>query len=424
MVPFLLALLHHAGSGCARRAWCPARPALRAGRVLVMGARPGADASDDDDDVGEKEKWSFEGGLDVSAFLAGLEKAGGNIDKFIEAERGPAAPRRRARPPRGASEAPPTRPGGDQSDLAEAVARAGAQHDLLDPRAEPLQIVGAGELAATVRAAGIARASRVLSKGAASALRAFVLAEVERSEAEVASGAASERERFSAVLSGRASMHSARTRWDVRLPLAPPVVAAVDELLGGADAPLAFAFGRLAGGGRAELWELAAVVSAPGAAAQLVHADTLFSPEPCLFTAFVALQPVTREMGPTCFVPASHAREADAAMRRPDREGRGAGAGAEFLAQAAPRLGCMDVGDATLYDGRLLHAGGPNRSKEHRVLLYLTFRHVGANALELGNEAAHSIRPELAARRATLAKLRRGTGLLASEAEASRVKAV
>ena len=47
-------------------------------------------------------------------------------------------------------------------------------------------------------------------------------------------------------------------------------------------------------GGDAQLWELAAIFSAPGAAPQVVHADAVWSPAPLLLTAFVALQPVTQ----------------------------------------------------------------------------------------------------------------------------------
>ena len=47
-------------------------------------------------------------------------------------------------------------------------------------------------------------------------------------------------------------------------------------------------------GGNAQLWELAAIFSAPGAAPQVVHADAVWSPAPLLLTAFVALQPVTQ----------------------------------------------------------------------------------------------------------------------------------
>ena len=52
-------------------------------------------------------------------------------------------------------------------------------------------------------------------------------------------------------------------------------------------------------------------MSAPGAGAQIVHADTDFAPGPgLLHTTFVALQPVTRALGPTRFLPGTHATRA------------------------------------------------------------------------------------------------------------------
>ena len=81
-----------------------------------------------------------------------------------------------------------------------------------------------------------------------------------------------------------------------------------------------------------------------------------------------------------------------------------------LLAGCEAALGCLDTGDATLYDSRLLHAGGANRSPLPRLLFYLTFRHVSADADALGNEAAHSLRPELRGT-LTLADLRASAAL-------------
>ncbi|KAJ1639288.1 hypothetical protein T492DRAFT_938529 [Pavlovales sp. CCMP2436] len=398
-----------------------------AGRAAGCAAtRPRMVAREEEDDVdhdrplafGEtSDKWTFAGGMDVSAFLAGIEAAKGDVDLLVETEkRGEplAARSKRGNAPReerraSSAQPAPSRAAPRAEESAEQlVERARGQHSVLARFTVPLVPVGSVELAATVRQVGVARATGVLRPETAAALREFVLAEVARSEAEVASGAVVERERFSEVLSGCEATGAPRTRWDLRLPLAPPVVAAVDELLGG-DAPLAFAFGRLAGGGKAELWEMAAIVSAPGSAPQLLHADTLWSPKPCLFTAFVALQSVTREMGPTVFLTRSHEAEEH---KRCSAMAAG-GAGAEPLEGAAAELGIMEAGDATLYDSRVLHAGGANRSGETRVLAYLTFRGVGASAATLGNEAAHSIRPQMAAQRIRLGDLRRGAGLLA-----------
>ena len=77
-------------------------------------------------------------------------------------------------------------------------------------------------------------------------------------------------------------------------PHSPQVREALHELMRGATGE---ALEASAGGG-APLFELAALVSAPGARAQPMHADTLWCEGGCLFTAFVALQPVRCEMGP------------------------------------------------------------------------------------------------------------------------------
>ncbi len=170
--------------------------------------------------------------------------------------------------------------------------------------------------------------------------------------------------------------------------------------------------------GACEVWELAALVSAPGSAPQIVHSDTEEgSQAPVLFTAFVALQPVPdRVKGPTRFLVGTHRPEAHAAFR----EGRHA---QEFLPTADVAEALLGAGDASLYDGRLLHCGGPNTyggiststtissssssscSNDDdekgdddgvRVLFYVTVRHRDADADALGNAAAHSIQPEYA----------------------------
>jgi len=114
------------------------------------------------------------------------------------------------------------------------------------------------------------------------------------------------------------------------------------------------------------------MISAPGAASQIVHADCDGAPNPpLLFTCFVALQPVTRALGPTRWLPTTHC-------------------------DAAAHMAVNAHGDASLYDGRILHcggtnsAGGPDDGDGLRVLFYLTFRH--ADALETGlNPAARSL---------------------------------
>ena len=55
------------------------------------------------------------------------------------------------------------------------------------------------------------------------------------------------------------------------------------------------------------------------------------------------------------------------------------------------------AGEAALYDGRLLHCGGANRSDELRILFYLTFRAAtddGVGGAEALDELQGSLRGE------------------------------
>ena len=417
--------------------------------------------------------------------------------------------------------------------------------DKSSPKMDPASV------AAAVQASGVARVDGVLSAATASALREFVLTELERSTQQTLTQPteASEQETnhksppesdgsFSAVLSpvnrrdATADAAPATTRWDFRLPLNPLVQQALLEVFGPQPPPSTqaeAARGKLAGSTRsedlgaavetlcqskgasgdpdssspqnqdqqiekrrvrprssksrssnnrsssgdgggfgrvprsealrkealdqaggstafrgldAELWELAAVVSAPGAAPQVVHSDTVVesgrargsvpSP-PCLYTCFVALQDVTSDLGPTRFFPGTHLPQsgAHAALEEQPFE----------LLKSTPAFDAeVPCGTCTLYDGRLLHAGGANsavptppssqdrrkapdadyysmssmRSNAktaneeasvagegtsndgYRVLFYATFKVADADASLAANEAAHSIRPDLA----------------------------
>lgn len=133
-----------------------------------------------------------------------------------------------------------------------------------------------------------------------------------------------------------------RSPGGVRLPLSSLVQAALSELLQ-EGTPLSKAIQHVAGGAEAELYELGSFVSLPGAAAQLIHADTLFSDEPCLFTVTVALQEVKAESGPTLFLPGTHSAEAHAAF---DDDAD------SFLDTVTAQLACTPKGGAVLYDSR------------------------------------------------------------------------
>ena len=128
---------------------------------------------------------------------------------------------------------------------------------------------------------------------------------------------------------------------------ASPVGRALEDLCGG-DAPL---------------FDLCAVVSAPGCASQPLHSDLGFDggvPAP-LYTCFVALQETSTALGPTEFCVGSHV---DADAHYALREGA-------LSREAVPFP--VAVGAAVLFDPRIAHRGGPNSSERHRAYLSMTF---------------------------------------------------
>ena len=255
--------------------------------------------------------------------------------------------------------------------------RAAAEHESYASRTTPLK--PAKDAVDAVRTRGVALVEDCLPDASLrEALRSRIL---ERRDA----GAG-----LSAVLGERCD-GGTTTRFDIRLPYDDVVSEATTTLLRG---PLADALDALLGP-EAELWECAALVSEAGAPAQTVHGDTFWDAEPCLYTAFVALQDVDVELGPTLFFPGSHLSP----TAQDDLKDDGPSALDAFDAE----VGVMRAGACTLYDGRLLHAGQPN-SRGTRVLFYVSFKAPGADG-GLGNEAAHSIDADLFGRGLTLGDL-------------------
>ena len=125
-----------------------------------------------------------------------------------------------------------------------------------------------------------------------------------------------------------------------------PVGRALEELCG--DAPL---------------FDLCAVISAPGCASQPLHSDLGFDGAPAapLFTCFVALQETSTALGPTEFCVGSHV---DADAHNSLRQGA-------LSREAVPFP--LAVGAAVLFDPRIAHRGGPNSSERHRAYLSMTF---------------------------------------------------
>eukprot|EP00747_Dinoflagellata_sp_TGD_P043485 gnl/TRDRNA2_/TRDRNA2_142721_c0_seq1.p1 gnl/TRDRNA2_/TRDRNA2_142721_c0~~gnl/TRDRNA2_/TRDRNA2_142721_c0_seq1.p1 ORF type:complete len:492 (+),score=78.53 gnl/TRDRNA2_/TRDRNA2_142721_c0_seq1:181-1476(+) len=289
--------------------------------------------------------------------------------------------------------------------------------------APPLELIPNAQAASVLREEGVVRLGGVLSPKTAAALREHIMEELGRvcsPDGEAPDHTGAPMDRFSSVLAPVAVASDAdaeegkpfvERRWDFRLRLTPPVRQAVRELFGGA---VGEALADVAGAD-AELFELAALVAAPGADPQPIHSDKFWNRDGCLWTTFVALQPVSREMGPTIFMRGTHTEEAheefeleEAFEDESDRM-----SGTVFIPSVGTAAcGLLDIGEATLYDGRLLHGGSANvcdemssaagspqkcgigrgmNNEQVRMLFYVTVRRREVDASDLGMEEAHSL---------------------------------
>ena len=280
----------------------------------------------------------------------------------------------------------------------------GAEHDralplLANDKALPL------DYATVMEDVGVVRLDAILSWATAVELRKYILAERDRADTGASTG--TQVDSLSRVLSpsnfGSGSKGEATaqptTRWDVRLPWHALVERAVREMLGSS---LGDALHALSGGSEAPLFECAAIISAEGAAPQVLHSDTVLTDGLQLFTAFVAMQDVAPHMGPTRFLPATH-QGADCASSH-----KKVARGDITLCEEAVSVSAlgMHAGDCTLYDSRLLHCGGAHRAappallSSERVLFYISFQHAAASKrsdMRLIDDADNSILPNVAA---------------------------
>lgn len=215
------------------------------------------------------------------------------------------------------------------------------------------------------------RIDGVLSEACADALRDCVDEERERALNEVeANVEASTRFADLVLLSNRC---------DLLMPLRGPVVSALQELLGESSrlAPLL----EQVAGNDARLQEVACLISEPGSCAQPMHPDIPYTPVAPLFAAFVALQDVTIEMGPTVYLPGTHTKEAhDAFYAGSLSEERGSTAGNEEYLRAQPVVrGLLKKGDCAVYNQQVIHCGSANTSESIRRQFYVAVRNAKTN---------------------------------------------
>lgn len=135
----------------------------------------------------------------------------------------------------------------------------------------------------------------------------------------------------------------------------------VKELFGGIVGEL---FEKLCGDGLFYDWF--ALRTEPGATRQLIHYDTPHSES--LFCIFIALQDVEFPMGPTVFLPGTHANTNE-------RQQFDAGATLGMLNDFdEPEYAHLKAGDGAFFDMGCLHAVMSNLGPDPRKLLVVTFR--------------------------------------------------
>ena len=150
-----------------------------------------------------------------------------------------------------------------------------------------------------------------------------------------------------------------KLRFEVKLPLEPPYL---DEALTSSEPVLSLLKATLRSG-RLELDTFSYVVSVAGAPAQNWHRDAICPCEwsgeqvpPHGVVAMVAIDAIPQESGPTEFVLGSHI------------------ANLQHAQPGLPKAAfAVNEGAVVLFDMRIEHRGGANRSPKDRALLYISY---------------------------------------------------
>eukprot|EP00747_Dinoflagellata_sp_TGD_P216450 gnl/TRDRNA2_/TRDRNA2_88996_c0_seq1.p1 gnl/TRDRNA2_/TRDRNA2_88996_c0~~gnl/TRDRNA2_/TRDRNA2_88996_c0_seq1.p1 ORF type:complete len:264 (-),score=49.36 gnl/TRDRNA2_/TRDRNA2_88996_c0_seq1:265-1056(-) len=215
---------------------------------------------------------------------------------------------------------------------------------------------------------GLVRLDGVLSAESASALRT---AELQRLTSVLSDQRGKEEDRTKL----RGVMCSSLRHNLLLRPEGGIVEAALREALHGPLGELMEA----AVGSEAPLFDLAMMVSEKGAQRQPMHSDTPYQAQAPLYTAFVALQDISVEMGPTLFMPGTHTETAQDQFigSEIDRQ--------EVLQQAPLVVSTLRKGDVAVFDSRLLHAAEAN-TEGTRALFWFSFGNPAADLRDLDSE--------------------------------------
>ncbi|GMH55518.1 hypothetical protein TrLO_g4767 [Triparma laevis f. longispina] len=153
-------------------------------------------------------------------------------------------------------------------------------------------------------------------------------------------------------------------RSDVRLPLSDPsVLSALDAVLNG---PLGDLLDDVLTTSSV-LHELACLISDPGSQRQVLHPDVGYTTDLGIVTCFVALQNINLNMGPTIFLPGTHKQGWKELLD--DEDSRD-----DMITGRPSSLSLLNLGEVSIFDGRILHAGSANESEERRAIFYFSFR--------------------------------------------------
>ena len=170
--------------------------------------------------------------------------------------------------------------------------------------------------------------------------------------------------------------------------------------------PLGELFETTCAGSNAELYDLVALRTEPGANRQPIHSDTPYQKVPGLFCAFIALQDVSYSMGTTVFLPGTHTGSKGA--RKAFDDGQFDGRRDEMLSKVDSRYSMLKAGDAVFFNMNTLHAGTANFETadggSQRLLFVLTFRNLKGKK-PLGH--LPNLRPGYRDRGITLADMRK-----------------
>jgi ectoine hydroxylase-related dioxygenase (phytanoyl-CoA dioxygenase family) len=264
---------------------------------------------------------------------------------------------------------------------------------------------------------GVVRINNVLDKDTAQVLYSYICEAKVEAEKSISEGKLDIRSRFSDAL-------LKKNRYDFLLPLEEStlVMRGLYETLVRNKILSTIISSRF--GNDAELYELGALISDPGSDRQVIHPDIPFQSQQLvrdnnqnhnnmpLLTCFISLQEIDQSMGGTIFLPKTNTEEHHRLLK--DHSAR------DGMLQTSPnKLSTLGVGDCSIFDARLLHAGGANSSSKRRILFYFTFRNPALPNPRLPNNPG-SIRRELKERNLTLSQIQEIVSNAMQQEEISR----